>query len=75
MCLVLLLVVFGIAAYRHGEFKITSRRMVTGETSRVLGVMMLVAAGLALIPNSWLGLLTFLLVIVIGLVSSKPIPK
>jgi len=73
MCLTLLLLIFGIFAFTRGSVKITNNRMVTGDTRRLLGVILLAGAGLSLIPGNSLGVLALGMVIVIGLVASKPI--
>jgi len=73
MLMIFLLIIFGLAAYRRGEFKVTRYRKVDGETARMLGVIMLVGAGLSFVIGGWIGLVALLVAIILGLLTSKPI--
>lgn len=73
MLLILLLVAFGLLALRQGEFQITRHRKVDGNISRLLGVIMLIGAGLSLLFGGLGGMAALLIAIVVGLVASKPI--
>jgi hypothetical protein len=69
------MVVFGIVALVKGEFKITAKKKVSGSVGRGLGIVLLVGALGAFIPNFGVGIQlgALILVIIIGLSSSVPI--
>ena len=73
MLLIILLAVFGLAALRQGEFKVTTNRKVDGKTGRWLGILMLIGAGLSLPFGGEIGFLSLLIAIAVGLLTSKPI--
>ena len=50
-CLSILMIVFGVFALVKGEFKILANRKVRGSTSRALGILLLIGAAAALIPD------------------------
>lgn len=73
----LVFAVFGIIALAKGEFKITGSRKVRGSVSRVLGVLLLIAAGLPYITEYgvWVRWGLLVVVIIIGLVTSEKIEQ
>lgn len=75
MLLTILMVIFGMVALMKGEFKITARRKVKGETSRSLGTALIIGAILVIIPRygGMLQLLVLVGVIILGLTSSEKI--
>jgi hypothetical protein len=75
MLLLILMVVFGIVALTKGEFKITAKKKVTGSVGRNLGIVLLVGALGAFVPNIglYIQLGALILVIIIGLSSAVPI--
>ncbi len=77
MCLVILMLVFGIIGLAKGEFKITGGRMVKGSTGRTLGAVLIVGAAAGFVPDygSLIQIVILILVIVIGLATSEKIEK
>jgi hypothetical protein len=77
MCLVILMLVFGIIGLAKGEFKITGGRMVRGSTGRTLGAVLIIGAAAGFLPDygSFIQIVILILVIVLGLVSSEKIEK
>jgi hypothetical protein len=78
MCLIILLLVFGIVALVKGEFKITGSRKVKGDIGRILGVVMLIGAGVPFVAGEYGGVIQIVLlivVIIIGLATSEKIEK
>ena len=73
MLLIILLVVCGLGALRQGQVKITNKRIVDGETSRLIGWILLVGAVLTIIFGGELGWAVLLIAIIIGLARSKPV--
>jgi hypothetical protein len=73
MLLIILLVACGIGALRQGQVKITNKRIVDGETSRLIGWILLVGAVLTIIFGGELGWAVLLIAIIIGLARSKPV--
>jgi hypothetical protein len=72
----LLLLIFGLIALIKGEFKITGGRRVKGSIGRALGVLMLIGAALPLlIGTAGISVGIFVLVIIIGLVTSEKIEQ
>lgn len=70
----IILLIFGVIALAKGEFNITRHRRVSGGTGRLLGVVMLVGAGLPFILGpSWEGLplLAFIVTVGIGLATAE----
>jgi len=69
----LVFLIFGIIALAKGEFKITKNRKVRGSVSRVLGVLLLIAAGIPYVIENgvWIRWGILLLVIIVGLVTSE----
>lgn len=71
-----LMLIFGILALVKGEFKITSGRMVSGDMSRVLGLILLAGVGGSVLLNhSAVQVLAFVIVVVIGLICATPVSK
>lgn len=75
MLLLIIMVVFGLIALAKGEFKITNGRKVKGSTGRTLGVLLLLGAFGAFLPQvgGFVQIGTFILVIIIGLIASEKI--
>lgn len=73
MLLVIFLVIFGLAALRQGQIKITRSRVVDGDTSRIIGWILLAGAALTLVVDGTLGLAALLIAIIIGLARAKPL--
>jgi len=75
MLLLILMVIFGIAALSKGEFKITAKKKVTGSVGRSLGIVLLLGSLGTFVP--YIGLViqlgALILVIIVGLYSSVPI--
>ncbi len=67
----LLLLIFGLVALIKGSFKVTGGRIVSGQTGRILGVVMIAGALIPfLLPAEYgnsLSCLTFIGVVVAGL--------
>ena len=77
MCLAIM-GIFGIVALVKGEFKITGKRKVSGTMGRILGILLLVGAGAGLLFGEYGALVqigAFILVIIIGLITSEKIEK
>ena len=77
MLLNILMLVFGIVALAKGEFKITRGRKVKGSIGRVLGVVLLIGAGVEFLTE-YGGVIQFVLligVIIAGLATSEKIEK
>ncbi len=72
MLLVIVLAILGILAITKGEFQITKTRRVSGNNSRILGVIMLVGAVLNLFIGG-AGLIAFIVAIVVGLATAETI--
>ncbi len=78
MCLIILLLVFGIIALVKGEFKITGSRKVKGDIGRALGVVMLIGAGLPFFAGEYgavIQVVLLIIVIIVGLATSEKIEK
>ena len=72
MLLIMLLVIFGVYALVKGEIKITKNRVLRGNVTKILGIIMLVGAGLSFIEGL-AGIAALLLTIFVGLfLSEKP---
>ena len=72
----ILLILFGLFALAKGEFRITHSRMVRGDVSRALGVLMLASVvGALVLPSYGLFLMlgALLLTIIIGLATAKKV--
>ncbi len=73
MLLILFLVIFGLAALRQGQIRITRNRLVDGDTSRLIGWILLAGAALTIVFGGIFGIAALLIAIIIGLGRSKPI--
>ena len=70
----IILAIFGLVALVKGEFKITSKRKVSGSVGKGLGVLMLIGAALPLLFGAGFASAPFailILAIVVGLVMSE----
>ncbi len=69
----ILLLVFGVLALVKGEFKITARRKVKGSTSQMLGILLLMGAGLSILGGnlSIISLVLFITVVVVGIATAE----
>jgi hypothetical protein len=72
MLLGLLLFFFGVYALVKGEFKVTSKRIARGYGVRILGLLMMVGAGLSY-QEGLIGLIVLIIAIIVGLLISKPV--
>jgi hypothetical protein len=73
--LVILMTAFGTIGITKGEFKITSTRVIDKETGKVLGILLFVGVVGTLILGSLFGIGSLIIVIIMGLASSKPAKK
>ena len=69
----ILLLVFGVLALVKGEFKITARRKVKGSTSQMLGILLLMGAGLSILGGNLaiISLVLFITVVVVGIATAE----
>ncbi len=77
MILAILMVAFGITALRKGEFKITAKRKVTGNTALILGILLLSGILGLCIPfvGVFFQVVILTIVIIIGLLNSEPLAR
>ena len=73
--LIILMTAFGIIGVTKGEFKITSNRVIDKDTGKVLGMLLLGGAVGTLILGILFGIGALIIVIIMGLASSKPAKK
>ena len=70
--LIILMTAFGTIGVTKGEFKITSNRIIEKDTGKVLGILLFVGVVGTLILGSLFGIGALIIVIIMGLASSKP---
>ena len=70
--LIILMTAFGTIGVTKGEFKITSNRIIEKDIGKVLGILLFVGVVGTLILGSLFGIGALIIVIIMGLVSSKP---
>jgi hypothetical protein len=73
MIFAIIMAVFGIALLIKGEFKVTNNRLVKGSVARILGGLTLLSVPLLLLYGEPFCTGTFILVVVIGLLTAEKI--
>ncbi len=73
--LIILMTAFGTVGVTKGEFRITSTRVIDKEIGKVLGILLFVGVTGTLILGGLFGFGTLIIVIIMGLVASKPMKK
>ena len=73
--LIILMTAFGTIGVTRGEFRITSARVIDKEVGKVLGVLLFIGVAGTLILGSLFGFGTLIIVIIMGLVSSRSTKK
>ncbi len=73
--LIILMTAFGTIGVTKGEFRITHARTIDKDAGKVLGMLLFAGVFGTLVLGSLFGIGALIIVIIMGLVSSKPAKK
>jgi hypothetical protein len=73
--LIILMTAFGTVGVTKGEFRITGTRVIPKDAGKTLGTLLFIGVGGTLFFGGLFGIGALLVVIIMGLVASKPVNK